>query len=184
MNYFEFPIDLKFDKSKFLSDSSVLSIVNRIEEFGLPLFDPQKVTPDFFKSLELLFESPIKKSRIFVYPANFNMSTSHIDGISGELVKWALNIPLFGTKDSTMNWFNATDTVTDQPPHGARSSALIYEITTPCIDSLELLTPCIVRTDAPHNVVNMKSTPRAILSVRFDSSIVDSIETMYKKFSC
>jgi hypothetical protein len=184
MNYFKFPIDLNFDKDKFLAAPAITSIVNNIEDFGLPLFNPQTVTPDFFKSLELLFNSPIRKSRIFVYPPTFNMSTSHIDGISGELVKWALNIPLFGTKNSTMNWFTVTDAVNNQLPHGDRSSALIYEITTPCIDSLELLSPYIVRTDAPHNVVNMKSTPRAILSVRFDSSIVDSIETMHKKFSC
>lgn len=184
MNYFKFPIDLKFDKSKFLTSPSITSIVDHIQEFALPLFDAQEVTPDFFKSLELLFESRIMKSRVFVYPPHFNMSTSHIDGIPGELVKWALNIPLFGTKNSTMNWFNVTDTVNNQPPVGARSSALIYEITTECSDSLQLLSPHIVRTDIPHNVINMKSSPRAILSVRFESSIVDSIETMHKKFNC
>ena len=83
-----------------------------------------------------------------------------------------------------MNWFNVTNTVDNQPPHGDRSSALIFEITTPCLDSLELLSPHIVRTDIPHNVVNMKSLPRAILSIRFNSSIVDSIETVYERFNC
>jgi hypothetical protein len=184
MNYFEFPIDLTFDKDKFLANPEIISIVNNIENFGLPLFNPQTAMPDFFKSLELLFESSIIKSRIFVYPPNFNMSTSHIDGISGGLNKWALNIPLFGTKNSTMNWFHVTDTIGNQPPNSDRSNALIFKITTPCLDSLELLSPHIVRTDIPHNVVNMKSSSRAILSIRFKSSIVDSIETVYKQFSC
>jgi hypothetical protein len=184
MNYFKFPIDLTFDKDKFLADPAIMSIVNNIEDFGLPLFDCQHVTPHFFKSLEILFNSPIMKSRIFVYPPQFNMNTCHIDGRGGVLVKWALNIPLIGTRNSTMNWFNLSKTIDDQMSVGERSEALIYEITESCIDSLELLTPHIVRTDIPHNIVNMKSSPRAILSIRFNSSIVDSIETMHQRFSC
>ena len=40
MNYFKFPIDLTFDKDKFLADPEIVSIVNNIENFGLPLFNP------------------------------------------------------------------------------------------------------------------------------------------------
>jgi hypothetical protein len=184
MNYFKFPIDLQFDKTTFLDNCCVAPLVTDINEFALPLFNHNKVTPEFFKTLETLFDSIIIKPRIFVYPPYFNMSTAHIDGYAHEPVRWALNIPLFGTTGSKMNWFEINSDVNDQQSQGDRSKALIYNITTYPIDSLELLEPCIVRTDIPHNVTNLKSSPRAILSVRFERSIVDPIETICKKFNC
>ena len=184
MNYFKFPIDLHFDKIAFLDNRQIVPLVTNINEFALPLFNHNGVIPEFFKTLEILFDSVITKPRIFVYPPHFNMTTSHIYGYANEPVRWALNIPLFGTKGSKMNWFEIDNTINDLQSYGDRSRALIYDITTDCIDSLELLEPCIVRTDIPHNVVNLKSSPRAILSVRFERSIVDTIETMHKKFNC
>lgn len=92
----------------------------------------------------------------------------HTDGNEDYPKFLALNLPLFGCEDSLMYWWDnvGLDYVSDTYKYG-KGIKMLDGADKVITHSLELSTPHLVRIDLPHNVANLKDTPRAILSLRF-----------------
>jgi len=86
----------------------------------------------------------------------------------------AINLPVFNTANTAMNWFTVEDkskgTMVFDPRYG-NGPNVFPEENAVMLDSLELLTPHMVRIDTPHNIVNHSDFHRVILTLRFASNI-------------
>jgi hypothetical protein len=92
----------------------------------------------------------------------------HVDG-SEEYPKFlALNLPLFGCENSLMQWWDNVELVSISNTEEYANNIKIFDSPNKTVShSLELSLPHLVRIDLPHNIVNLKDTPRAIFSMRF-----------------
>lgn len=92
----------------------------------------------------------------------------HTDG-NEEYPKFlALNLPLFGCDGSLMHWWDNVDLAYASSTYQYGKNIKMLDGPDKVIThSLELSTPHLVRIDLPHNVANLKDSPRAILSMRF-----------------
>lgn len=97
---------------------------------------------------------------------------AHVDRTSTWRRHLAVNIPIQGTKNTVMNWYNQATFVGlshhDRYGTTAHWSDLISDY-----PSLELLEPYMIRTDIPHNVENNSSDQRIVISLRFDPEPFD-----------
>ncbi len=118
---------------------------------------------DFLSNNNLVWDM----CRFFVTSANDSIPI-HVDGNSEHPKFLALNLPLFGCKDSLMHWWDNVelDHVSDTDKYG-KGIKMLDGPDKAITHSLELSTPHLVRIDLPHNVINLKDSPRAILSLRF-----------------
>lgn len=111
----------------------------------------------------------------------FGELVPHIDNVDDAKNKIALNIPIYGTKNTLMNYYNSTEENTYLTHTGGKSHLPVQVIKDKnkieLIDSLELDRPALVRTDVIHGVKNNNNTYRLIMSLKF---IGNSFEEVYK----
>lgn len=139
-----------------------------------------KHTPVFFHYVSKNFYRFPLLFRFYNTPP-FGKLTPHIDNVNGAKNKIALNIPLLGTKNTSMDYYTTVEdnlyiTYTEGkaylPVQVIRDESQIT-----VIDSLELDTPTLVRTDVIHGVKNNNDTYRLIMSLKFTGS---TFEEVYK----
>lgn len=132
------------------------------------------VVDKFFKDNDATFVS----SRFFYTPAGQKLGT-HIDGKNYNSNYWALNIPIFcGDSQHWQEWFDYdgeienvrsgvyTDYVIPSQPEKLK-----------LIDQLILTTPHILRVGIFHRVVNDSPENRLIVSIRFQTNMLDRLLT-------
>lgn len=105
----------------------------------------------------------------------------HIDNVSSAKNKIGFNVPLLGTKNTKMDYY---DTPADNLElfstggFGSLPTQLIKDNTKlVLIDSLELDQPALLRTDRIHSVTNPNETNRLILGMKLLGS---TFEDVYK----
>jgi len=89
----------------------------------------------------------------------------HVDGET-YLVHGALNIPVSGTKNTKHTWQTGDYTLVPNTLHFSVQWNSDNRTTT----DLELLTPCLVRVDAPHSVTGNGIEHRWIITIRFQGN--------------
>lgn len=108
---------------------------------------------------------------IFVRAEN-NQQKIHCDAYSkSERVKFGLVIPVFGTLNSKMQWFDESnmELKSIQNPDNLSSLFILNKITgqPKVLQELEIVEPIIARLDVPHRAVASSASPRAIISIKF-----------------
>lgn len=92
----------------------------------------------------------------------------HKDGNDEHPKFLALNLPLFGCNNSLMHWWDNVEIDYSSSTYKYGKNIKMFSGSNKVIThSLELSIPHLVRIDLPHNVANLKDSPRAILSIRF-----------------
>jgi hypothetical protein len=104
----------------------------------------------------------------------------HIDQTNTINRKWAVNIPIENTSNTTMRWFGSAKCMqiyqSDKKAYG--DYPVFSEHTPSEISNLELLTPHFVRTDVPHSVWSRNNGQRRILSL----SVLDDVNDVWPEF--
>ena len=110
--------------------------------------------------------------RFFITLPN-NDIVIHIDGNDQNPKHLAINIPVLGCKNTSMNWWDELGEggVFSTEKYG--SNVEFFKSASKKIASLELTQPYMVRVDVPHNVSNPTSMHRIILSLRFKPEPID-----------
>jgi hypothetical protein len=154
-------------------------ISQNLRFWDVPAFDFYKFTPTFFNYLlETYYRFPIL-FRFYNTPP-FGGLGPHIDNIDGAKNKIALNMPLFGTKNTSMDYYT---TAIEDNLHLTYTQGKSYlpvqvikdENQIKLLDSLELDTPALVRTDVIHGVKNDNNSYRLILSLKFIGSTFEEV---------
>jgi len=81
-----------------------------------------------------------------------------------------LNIPIFGTRGSSMLWFDGDYIEFFQETQKTVVTVLKWNSQPKMIGELELLESHLMRVDVPHNVYPNPNSDRAILSIRFEGN--------------
>ena len=111
----------------------------------------------------------------------FSGLVPHIDNVKNARNQVALNIPLYGTQNTSMDYYSTeednlfltyTDGKANLPVQVIKDQNKLV-----LIDSIELDIPALVRTDVIHGIRNDNSTYRLIASFKFLGS---SFEEVYK----
>lgn len=146
----------------------------------MPLIDLTANHPILAAELLAVFESPFFRTRIFVTPPRTETGI-HVDGSTWENgSKWAVNFPIVGCDGTEFKFYRVRQVSTNPRTHnrpdlGASvAMSFIKEDVLEELESVELDSPTLVNTNVAHNVVNSNSAPRAILSVRFERSLITS----------
>jgi len=165
--------------------SEILTMVSpqisqNLRFWDLPVIDFYKHTPTFFNYIkENFYRFPIL-FRFYNTPP-FGKLTPHIDNVNGAKNKIALNIPLLGTKNTSMDYYTTVEDnlyITHTEGKAYLPVQVIKdESQITIIDSLELDTPTLVRTDVIHGVKNNNDSYRLIMSLKFVGS---TFEEVYK----
>ena len=128
----------------------------------------------------LNFKEPIKSILYFRMGPEFS-SLIHKDYYLISDLSYALNLPLFGCKDVSMNWFTQLDPETGivlfpGPSYGSPTPSLDYKNAV-CIDTVNCNSPTIVKVNDWHNIENHSTdTDAGLISIRFkDLSLVPSV---------
>lgn len=118
---------------------------------------------NFFKQHALIYDT----SRIFQTAPN-NSLAIHVDGTNEWPKLLALNIPIIGCKNTSMDWWtNVHPTESTHTNEYGKNIQLFDGVNNQVITQLELTEPCMVRIDIPHSVNNPTEQRRIILTVRF-----------------
>ncbi|CAB4133518.1 hypothetical protein UFOVP257_240 [uncultured Caudovirales phage] len=131
---------------------------------------------DIINELVEIYKSPVHQIKYFITRPWCSMPI-HVDGtMYGDKISsyLALNLPLLNTKNTFMCWYDAkifqTNIKLDRYEDG---NACTYDPLTATLitEPLEILSPVLVRTDIPHNVMNNNDTTRVIVSLRFKNDL-------------
>jgi hypothetical protein len=154
-------------------------ISQNLRFWDLPAAAFYKSTPVFFNYLKTHFYRLPILFRFYNTPP-FSKVIPHIDNIPTALNKIGFNLPLAGTKNTSMSYY---DTPKDnlQLSTGFANmypSQIIMDNTKlVLIDSFEVDQPTLLRTDVIHAVDNPNDSYRLILSLKFAGS---TFEEVYK----
>ena len=158
-------------------------ISQNLRFWDLPLLNCYKATPTFYHYVSNNFCRLPLLFRFYNTPP-FGGLVPHIDNTDLSKNKIALNIPLSGTKNTTMDYYTTVEdnlylTYTEGKSY-LPVRVIKDESQLTVVDSLELDTPALVRTDTIHGVKNNNDTYRLIVSLKF---VGNSFEEVYKKQS-
>lgn len=158
-------------------------ISQKLRFWDLPVLDFYKSTPTFYHYVSKNFCRLPLLFRFYNTPP-FGELLPHIDNVDRAKNKIALNIPLSGTKNTTMDYYTTVEdnlylTYTEGKAY-LPVQVIKDESQITVIDSLELDTPALVRTDVIHGVKNNNDTYRLIVSLKF---VGNSFEEVYKNIS-
>ncbi len=125
--------------------------------------------PTLYNFLNNNKKIPVRFCRFYLTPPFKNLRP-HIDGLTTNKSPIGLNIPIIGYEDTVMNWYQCDDNNLIDGPYGFNKVTAsrvvnlnkLVKIASTVVDS-----PTFVRTDVVHEVINQKSTPRLVLSIRF-----------------
>lgn len=125
--------------------------------------------PSFYKFVSERKKLPIRACRFYLTPP-WGYLKPHIDGLSDNRSPLGLNIPIIGCENTRMIWYSSPDDNFEDGDYGFNESTASRVIDFGLlkkIEETEITIPTFVRTDIAHGVINPKSTPRLVLSVRF-----------------
>ena len=155
-------------------------ISQKLRYWDLPFTAFQRHTPELFKYLTTnLHRLPIL-FRFYNTPAYSDLPI-HTDNIETAKNKIALNIPLYGTKNTTMDYYvtdidnlhvTFTDGIKDYPIRLIKDNLPLT-----LIDSMELDSPTLIRTDILHGVRNNNNDYRLTLSLKL---LGDNFDNVFK----
>jgi hypothetical protein len=119
---------------------------------------------DFFEKNDLVWDI----ARFFM-TAPMSELPIHLDGNHENPKFLALNLPIIGCKNTTMNWWEQIELIDVESTKEYGANICLFDSDNKiCSHSLELSSPAIVQINIPHNVSNLQDTTRVILSVRFN----------------
>jgi hypothetical protein len=141
--------------------------------------DIYRYTPKLFCFLRENFHKFPILFRFYNSPPYYQMPP-HIDNHPEAENKIGFNIPLLGTKDTTMNYYSTPDdnlrlTYTGFANMPAQTLKDYSKLT--LLASFELDKPTLVRTDIIHDIVNQKDSNRLILGMK---CLGTTFEEVYK----
>jgi hypothetical protein len=165
--------------------SEILTMVSpqisqNLRFWDLPAIDFYKSAPTFYHYVSKNFYRVPVLFRFYNTPP-FGKLVPHIDNVNNAKNKIALNIPLAGTKNTSMDYYTTVEDNLYLTHTGGKAYLPVQvikdESQITIIDSLELDTPTLVRTDVIHGVKNNNDSYRLIISLKFVGS---TFEEVYK----
>jgi hypothetical protein len=170
-----FPFTLR---SEHLLKKDTLNELNEkwISRSGVFTFNPTfKDSTMYVLNLELSSRKlPKLKYAVCFAREHDNSQLTHVDG-TNYVTNASLNIPIFGTSGSVMEWYGG-DYELEQLKHtDASGQPVAYWNVTPGedfkpIDQLELIKSHFVQVNIPHRVISGPKEPRAVLCLRFEEN--------------
>ena len=154
-------------------------ISQNLRYWDLPLSDFYRFTPTFFEYLRTHFYSLPILFRFYNTPP-FSKLLPHIDNVPKANNKIGFNIPLLGTKNTSMGYYETPKYNLELTylGFGDAPTQLIKDMDKLVfVDSVEIDQPTLVRTDAIHGVDNPNPTNRLVLGMKFIGS---SFEDVFK----
>jgi hypothetical protein len=154
-------------------------IAENLRYWDISAQDLSKNTPLFFNFVEQNFYMLPILFRFYHIPP-FSTLAPHIDNTKEAKNKIGFNIPLYGTKNSTMDYYTTPEENLELTYNGFAKmptqlikdkSKLVH------VDSVEIDRPTLVRTDMIHGVINQKDTRRLVLGLKCLGS---TFEQVYK----
>jgi hypothetical protein len=133
-----------------------------------------KTCPDLVQQVDDMMQDELDFARTFITRPQ-DSQPIHVDGHPDEnhLRYLGLNWPLYYCEGSYMHWYDAVSNA--KRDDGSRSDYGDYQMYYPedcaLVSSLELVKPTLVRINVPHNVENLKPTPRVVISLRFKNDL-------------
>lgn len=119
---------------------------------------------EFFEKNSLVWDI----ARFFMTAPNDQLPI-HVDGDKQYPKFLALNLPIVGCENSTMNWWehaSYAETLNTGRYYGATTD--MYDSNgLPPTHTCSLTTPALVQINVPHNAINPQEHERVILSIRF-----------------
>jgi hypothetical protein len=150
----------------------------RFWDVSLPTF--YNYAPVFFKYLKTHFYRYPVLLRFYNTPP-FGALDPHIDNLADAKNKIGFNIPLAGTKNTSMNYYTTPRDnvdITHDGGFGAMPAQIIKDNKKLIlVDSVEIDEPTLLRTDTIHGIDNPNSTYRLILGMKF---VGTTFEEVYK----
>ena len=153
-------------------------ISQNLRYWDIPFDDIRNHTPIFSNYLaENLKKFPIL-FRCYNSPP-FGGLGPHIDNLPTARNKIGLNIPLAGTKNTFMNYYDTPSDnleITHNQGFGRMPAQLIKDKNRlVLIDSLEIDQPTLLRTDVIHSVTNPNETYRLVLGMKLIGSTFEEV---------
>ena len=110
---------------------------------------------------------------LFMVVPNNNPDCYHVDGtnVNDESQNWALNIPISNCDKGEMIWADGDYDLIKKEENGIPWLELLWHELPTIVESAIIDTPCIVKINTPHKVINHKNLRRVMLTIRFDSNI-------------
>ena len=153
-------------------------ISQNIRYWDLPVIEFCKFTPVFFEYILKNFYSFPKLFRFYNTPP-FGALGPHIDNLSTAKNRIGFNIPLAGTKNTAMNYYDTPSDnleITHNLGFGSMPAQLIKDKTRlVLINSLEVDQPTLLRTDVIHSVSNPNDTYRLVLGMKLIGSTFEEV---------
>ena len=124
--------------------------------------------PIFMSWLKPRLKLPVRIFRYYITPPGKSLGP-HIDGFKDLPVPFGLNIPVSGTKNTFHNVYECDpDNIEVRSPNGYLTGLHPKdENKLKLIESLEILTPCIINNSVMHGVVNKSNEFRIMFTVRW-----------------
>lgn len=138
--------------------------------WDVPWENFKTATPELYKFVMERRRFPIRLCRFYLTPS-FDCLKPHVDGLTHNRSPLGLNIPIIGYENTTMTWYDCPEDNFEDGPYGFNNitASRIKNLTKlKAIDKTVIDCPTFVRTDVVHSVFNLKSTPRLVLSIRFN----------------
>jgi len=136
-------------------------------------FDPA-ILNSVEKEISAFVGYPVKVAESLIFQSRPNENPGiHIDGKDfnrDAASQVAFNVPLLNCKDSHMLWYDGKYSLKVKPTISnpdVYSLGLSWTKGPNEVFCQEIVTPCLVRVNIPHRVVNQQSHTRMMLSMRF-----------------
>lgn len=154
-------------------------ISSNLRHWDLPLLVFRKTAPTFFTFMTSGFFRTVPiLLRFYNTPPYYNMGP-HIDNLGTAINKIGFNIPLLGTKNTLMNYYETDDENILIVPAGGlgKEPAQIVKDNSKLrlIDSVEIDKPTILRTDVMHDVINQNASYRLVLGMKFAGNTFEEV---------
>lgn len=143
----------------FFKEVSTNAVVVNLED--IKLHCPLLI--DFFEKNNLVWDI----ARFFMI-APMTEIRIHIDGNDENPKFLALNLPVKGYKNTSMNWWDQVELYSVESTEKYGKNIPYYDSDNKVmLHSVELDSPALVQINIPHNVTNLQNCERVVLSIRF-----------------
>lgn len=153
-------------------------ISQNIRYWDLPIVDFYKSTPTFYNYMLENFYSFPKLFRFYNTPPHGYLGP-HIDNLPAAKNQIGFNIPLAGTENTAMNYYDTPSDnleITHNLGFGNMPAQLIKDKTRlVLIDSFEMNQPALVRIDRIHSVSNPNDTYRLVLGMKLIGTTFEEV---------